>query len=85
MILLQMLYKQEFNSKVMKRVESSCVYITDRLQYMFPDLVISVKIRLKMCKDVKFWKKYKFSHNISYASFKLHLELFSGNHHPFRQ
>ena len=51
MILLQMLYKQEFNSKVMKRVESSCVYITDRLQYMFPDLVISVKIiNVQICK-----------------------------------
>ncbi len=80
-----MLYKQEFNSKVMKRVESSCVYITDRLQYMFPDLVISVKIRLEMCKGVKFQNKYKFSNNISYASFKFHLELFTRNNPTLRQ
>ena len=80
-----MLYKQEFNSKVMKRVESSCVYITDRLQYMFPDLVISVKIRLEMCQGVKFQNKYKFSNNISYASFKFHLELFTRNNPTLRQ
>ena len=30
-----MLYKQEFNSKVMKLVESSCVYIAGRLLQIY--------------------------------------------------